>query len=208
MAGGRALAPGALLWAWAILLVAHVLPAAAFNAFTTRINTYEQQCYVEVLKKGERLDLSYQVSEGGHLDVDFRLKDPLGRLIHSVNRETTSTFGFNAELEGSYLYCFDNAQSSHHPKTISFIVQGPDELIKLKNKYAGTKDDHAPVETAVAEVLNGLRGIIDEQKYMVAREATHSRTAKSTNSRVLWWSLFQTVLLFGVCFLQVTLIKR
>lgn len=43
---------------------------------------------------------------------------------------------------------------------------------------------------------------------MVVREATHRMTAKSTKSRIVWWSLLETVVLIGVCLFQVYYLKR
>ena len=59
----------------AVLLFAVVASLAstvsAFSAFTINIGASEKQCFYEILGKGDRLDLSFQVSDGGNLDIDF-----------------------------------------------------------------------------------------------------------------------------------------
>jgi hypothetical protein len=47
----------------------------------------------------------------------------------------------------------------------------------------------------------------DEQEYIVIRERTHRNTAESTNARVKWWSVLQSVVLFSVVAWQVYYLK-
>jgi hypothetical protein len=51
-----------------------------------------------------------------------------------VHKETTNTFGFNAQVDGRYEYCFSNKMSSVTAKMLSFTVSGPDEHSKLSEK--------------------------------------------------------------------------
>jgi len=65
----------------------------------------------------------------------------------------------------------------------------------------------APIEREVRNLAIGLQGVKDEQEYIVVRERTHRNTAESTNDRVKWWSVFQTLILFAVCGWQVYYLK-
>jgi hypothetical protein len=51
-----------------IALVASIQTAAAFNVI---VPAQERRCFFETLDKGDNLHVSFQVGEGGHLDVDF-----------------------------------------------------------------------------------------------------------------------------------------
>ena len=53
----------------------------------------------------------------------------------------------------------------------------------------------APIEREVRDLAVGLQAVKDEQEYIVIRERRHRDTAESTNSRVMWWSIFQAVIL-------------
>ncbi|KAF9140941.1 p24 complex component, partial [Mortierella sp. GBA39] len=65
-----------------------------------------------------------------------------------------------------------------------------------------------PLEADIRELAAGIQEIRNEQEYTLARERTHRNTAESTNSRVVWWSLFQSGILFLVCVFQITYLKR
>ncbi|TPX35994.1 hypothetical protein SmJEL517_g01856 [Synchytrium microbalum] len=163
---------------------------------------HDKQCFFESLKRGDRLDLSYQVAEGGNLDIDFWIITEDNRLVFNANKEATATYGFNAERDGRFEYCFSNQMTSVADKLVSFTVQGPDEQIRLQQKMGQTEEVAEPLQKEIEHLANGLRAVRDEQSYMVARERAHRYTAESTNSRVMWWSLFESIMLIGVCLWQ------
>lgn len=65
----------------------------------------------------------------------------------------------------------------------------------------------APIEREIRTLAHGLTSVKDEQEYIVIRERTHRNTAESTNSRVKWWSIMQTAVLFSVVAWQVYYLK-
>ena len=60
-----------------------------------------------------------------------------------------------------------------------------------------------PLERHVRELVSLVEQIKDEQEYLVIRERVHRNTSESTNTRVKWWSVGQTILLVAVCLFQV-----
>ncbi|RKO83290.1 supernatant protein factor, C-terminal domain-containing protein [Blyttiomyces helicus] len=188
-----AAAPVALLPLFVVLLVTVARPATAFSAFSIDLPAHAEHCFYEELHKDERLDLSYQVTDGGNLDIDFAIYAPNSRPIYTFSRGATTSFGFNAEMDGRYVYCFSNKMSSVTNKLVTFTLQGPDER---------------PLQEEVRQMADGIRAIRDEQAYLMQREAMHRKTAESTNSRVAWWSLFETAVLIAVCIFQVSYLKR
>lgn len=69
------------------------------------------------------------------------------------------------------------------------------------------EDIVAPVEREIRSLAIGLLAVKDEQEYIVVRERRHRDTAESTNDRVKWWSVLQTVVLFSVVAWQVYYLK-
>ncbi|RIB19794.1 emp24/gp25L/p24 family/GOLD-domain-containing protein [Gigaspora rosea] len=171
------------------------------TAYTITLAPSTKECFFEELHQGDKLTITYQVGDGGHLDVDFTIFDPNDHPLFLSERQSTGTYSFNAELAGRYTYCFSNEMSTVSEKIISFnahgIVSVPDD---------GSHTD--PLEKEIRELAEGLAAIKDEQEYIVMRERVHRDTAESTNDRVKWWSIFQFIVLFGVCFWQVFYLKR
>ncbi|KAJ3034170.1 p24 complex component [Rhizophlyctis rosea] len=146
--------------------------ASAYNAYSVIVPANKKECFYETLEKDDRLDLSFQVGDGGNLDIDFWITNPEDRLLFSVFKKSTSSFGFNADSTGTYVYCFGNQMSSHTDKDVTFTVAGPDEIIKLQERYQMPDDDaHEPLAQEITTLANALQAIEDEQAYMKNREA-------------------------------------
>jgi emp24/gp25L/p24 family/GOLD len=73
--------------------------------------------------------------------------------------------------------------------------------------FTYSTDVVAPIEREIRLLAHGLTSVKDEQEYIVVRERTHRNTAESTNSRVKWWSILQTIVLFSVVAWQVYYLK-
>ncbi|KAI8145583.1 emp24/gp25L/p24 family/GOLD-domain-containing protein [Fennellomyces sp. T-0311] len=171
-------------------------------AISVDIPAHAQLCFFEELQVGDKMTVTYQVGEGGNLDIDFLISDPLARLIKSSVRESTGTHVIEAATAGKHTYCFGNQMSSVTAKSVSFNVH---DMQKIENT---AKEDIDPIEREIRELADSIFAIKAEQEYIVIRERQHRDTAESTNARVKWWSLGQVALLAGVCFWQVVYLKR
>ncbi|PPQ99912.1 hypothetical protein CVT24_009593 [Panaeolus cyanescens] len=146
------------------------------------------------------MTVSYQVGEGGHLDIDFWLSDPAGKVLGKQVKQSTGQIAITAEKDGRHEYCFSNQMSAIADKMVSFNVHG---VIYV----AGDADVVAPIEREIRKFASGLIAVKDEQEYIVVREKTHRNTAESTNSRVKWWSILQAIVLFSVVGWQIYYLK-
>lgn len=73
--------------------------------------------------------------------------------------------------------------------------------------YVADDENMAPIEKEIRNLAQGLQAVKDEQEYIVVRERVHRNTAESTNERVMWWSVCQSLVLFLVCGWQVYYLK-
>jgi len=133
------------------------------------------------------------------MDIDFWLTDPDGHALHKDVKQSTGTASITAKKHGRHEYCFSNLMSSVSDKVVSFNVHG---VI-----YVGEDDIVAPVEREIRALANDLKSVRDEQEYILVRERRHRNTAESTNSRVKWWSIVQSIVLFLVVAWQVYYLK-
>ncbi|KAG9301518.1 hypothetical protein G9A89_008370 [Geosiphon pyriformis] len=170
-------------------------------AHTINLVPYGKECFFEELHKDDKITITFQVGDGGNMDIDFWITDPADHVLETAARQSTGTYSLQAELEGRYTYCFSNQFSTVTEKIISFNVHGV--------VYSVDDGSHTdPLEKEIRELADGLAAIRDEQEYIVIRERVHRDTAESTNDRVKWWSLFQFIVLVSVCFWQVFYLKR
>ncbi|EJU06445.1 supernatant protein factor C-terminal domain-containing protein [Dacryopinax primogenitus] len=156
-------------------------------------------CFFEDLHVQDQMTVTYQVGQGGSLDIDFWLADPDNIPISKHHKQSTGTAKTTAQKDGRYTYCFSNEMSSMSDKLISFNVHG---VI-----YIADDGTMAPIEKEIRDLASGLQGVKDEQEYIVIRERVHRNTAESTNTRVKWWSVAQTIMLFLICGFQIYYLK-
>lgn len=66
------------------------------------------------------IGLTFEIAEGGFLDIDVRIVGPDGRTIYQGERETSGKYTFAAHNTGVYTYCFSNKMSTMTPKVVMF----------------------------------------------------------------------------------------
>ncbi len=67
--------------------------------------------------------LTFEISEGGFLDIDVKIVGPDDKPIYEGNRETSGKYTFNAHAPGVYTYCFSNKMSTMTPKVVMFNME-------------------------------------------------------------------------------------
>ena len=69
------------------------------------------------------LGLTFEIAEGGFLDIDVKIIGPDGTIIYQGERESTGKYTFAANKEGIYTYCFSNKMSTMTPKIVMFNME-------------------------------------------------------------------------------------
>ncbi|CDH57757.1 supernatant protein factor c-terminal domain-containing protein [Lichtheimia corymbifera JMRC:FSU:9682] len=187
---------------WFTATFAIVCFISSVRALSVDIPAHGVQCFYEDLTVGDKMTVTFQVGEGGNLDIDFWVSDPQDHIMKSASRESSGVHVIEASIAGKHTYCFGNQMSSVTAKSVSFNVH---DMQKIKSTATEKID---PLEREIRELADSIHGIKAEQEYIVLRERQHRNTAESTNARVKWWSLGQLALLAAVCFLQVVYLKR
>ena len=67
---------GALTLVLFLISLALIPRALAYNAYSVIVPANKKECFYEVLEKDDRLDLTFQVGDGGNLDIDFWVSFP------------------------------------------------------------------------------------------------------------------------------------
>mmetsp|Transcript_2428 Transcript_2428/g.8671 ORF Transcript_2428/g.8671 Transcript_2428/m.8671 type:complete len:216 (-) Transcript_2428:27-674(-) len=177
-----------------------------------------EECFVENLEKGTEVGLTYQVTEGGFLDIDVAVTAPDNQVIYAGRREKAGRYFFVTHVKGPYRMCFSNKMSTVTSKTVNMVlnigVQRSEEEI-VRSIMAGREGQDLPniphlmeLQSSIMQLADGLYSIQREEKYLRIRERVHRDTSESTNARVLGWSLVETIVLIGISLWQIFYLRR
>ena len=166
------------------------------------IDAHAEECFFDIVKAQTKIGITFEVVEGGFYDIDILIFDPDDRPIHSGVRESNGKYTFAAANEGTYKYCFSNKMSTMTPKKVKFTVE------MMEPTSSEVKGGSSSLEAMIQELSKGLTVVKHEQEYMEVRERIHRMINDNTNSRVVWWSFFEALILFLVTIGQIYYLKR
>nr|KAF6419569.1 transmembrane p24 trafficking protein 4 [Rousettus aegyptiacus] len=166
----------------ALLLLA--LCAAGARGLYFHIGETEKRCFIEEIPdetmvignyrtqmwdKQKEVFLPSTPGLGMHVEV----KDPEGKVVLSRQYGSEGRFTFTSHTPGDHQICL---HANNYPE-----IAAKDKLTELQLR--------------ARQLLDQVEQIQKEQDYQRYREERFRLTSESTNQRVLWWSIAQTVIL-------------
>lgn len=143
---------------------------------------------------------------GMHVEV----LDPESKVILSKFYASEGRFTFTSHTPGEHHICL------HTNSTRWSLFAGGRLRVHLEilvgehaNDYGqiAAKDKLTELQLRMRQLLDQIDQITKEQAYQRYREERFRSTSESTNQRVLWWALLQTVVLLATGFWQMRHLK-
>lgn len=117
--------------------------------------------------------LMFEVIDGGFQDIELRITDPEGKVIHEGEEKSGKyTFGSNS-ADQTYTYCFVNDKGSQVPKTIMFTMDVLDA-----SRAAGPANEGEIGHNKLEDMVNTT---IYEYFWAVVK-AVHSKQLQTLNA--------------------------
>ncbi|XP_028309729.1 transmembrane emp24 domain-containing protein 4 [Gouania willdenowi] len=132
------------------------------------------------------------------LGMHVEIKDPDTKIILSRQYGSDGRFTFTSHTPGEHQICLHSNSS----KLALFAggklrVHLDVQVGEHTNNYPeiAAKDKLSELQLRARQLLDQVEQIQKEQNYQRYREERFRMTSESTNQRVLWWSIAQTVIL-------------
>ncbi|XP_791284.2 transmembrane emp24 domain-containing protein 2 [Strongylocentrotus purpuratus] len=190
---------------YVLFIAFFVMCMTTVKAYFIAIDAHAEECFHDRVSSGTRMALTFEVAEGGFLDIDVKISGPDGKAIHTGERESNGKYTFAAHMDGVYRYCFSNKMSTMTPKIVMFSMDVGDQP---KDQGIETEEHQSKLEEMVNELATGLTGVKHELEYMEVRERVHRSINDNTNSRVVLWAFFESLVLVAMTLGQVYYLKR
>ncbi|XP_068205727.1 transmembrane emp24 domain-containing protein bai [Palaemon carinicauda] len=188
-------------------IAAGLLSAADGIMFHLQPNT--QKCLREEIHKDVLVTGEYDVQETPGQKVDIQVTDSKGHHLYMKEEIDSGKFIFNTEEYDVYEVCF----ISRVPPT----QRGIQQEITLNTKHGveaksyealGEAAKLKPLEVELQRLEDLSESIVQDFSYMRQREEEMRDTNESTNSRVLYLSLFSLCCLIGLATWQVLYLRK
>merc|ERR1712048_1083684 len=146
------------------------------TAFFATILPRREDCFHETGKAGDKINIMYEVAEGGFLDIDVKVYNPVNKVMYDQQRETSGNVMFNMEIS--------------------------------EGAMPNTDESHSKLHGMMTDLASQMTTVKHEQEYMEVRERIHTAINENTNSRVVLWAFFESIVLILMTLGQVYYLKR
>ncbi|AEO56820.1 hypothetical protein MYCTH_2302160 [Thermothelomyces thermophilus ATCC 42464] len=189
---------------WAFLAV-----QATATALTYKIGANEEACFYSATQhKDEKIAFYFAVQSGGSFDINYKVTGPNGKPIMEGEKERQGDFVFTAKDVGEYKFCFNNEMSTYTEKFVDFEISVENEArVSLPAKPGASPEQTSSLEESLFKISGQLSTITRNQKYFRTRENRNFSTVRSTESRIINFSLIQIALIVCMGALQVFIVR-
>lgn len=189
-----------------VVLLSVLMTVALAGELTFELPDNEKQCFQEIIEKGVKCTIEFQVITGGNYDVDMELTAPDGRALYKDIKKQYDSYTWTTDVKGEYRFCFSNEFSTFSHKVVYFDFQvGEDKpLVDNMGQHATAMTQ---METSAVTIHEALKVIIDYQTHHKLRESQGRAFAEDLNERVQYWSIGESIVILIVGIGQVLVLR-
>lgn len=180
-----------------------LIVAVESSALTFLLKPDGKECYYALTNKSKsQVGYYFAVQSGGDFDVDYTISNPNGKVIATDKKQRQGDWVFNADIEGEYEFCFINP--SNVEKVVDFeITLDNDFKVKIPNSNTNTEI----VSNSIEEIDLNLNSILKKLQYYKTRNNRNQSTVRSTESRILYFQLYESLIVVGMAVAQITIVQ-
>ncbi|XP_051506584.1 transmembrane emp24 domain-containing protein 9-like [Myxocyprinus asiaticus] len=144
------------------------------------------------------------------LGMFVEVKDPDEKVILSRQYGSEGRFTFTSHTPGEHQICLHSNSSKFALFAGGMLRVHLDiQVGEHTNNYAeiAAKDKLSELQLRARQLMEQVDQVQKEQNYQRYREERFRQTSESTNQRVLWWSIIQTLILVAIGFWQMRHLK-
>ncbi|KAI8062127.1 emp24/gp25L/p24 family/GOLD-domain-containing protein [Gongronella butleri] len=202
---------------WAVLLLVCVYVALA-DALYFYLEGSEKKCFLEELPK-ETMVVGTFEAEQWHEQSNSWVRDPNLKIQVTVEELPQNNIVVDRKISAKGKFTFTSAESGDHNICLSTISNSWFDSSRTKITFdmdfddpAGDSHNHretlGELASKIHELNERVQDIRREQFSQREREAEFRDQSELTNSRVVWWTVLQLIVLGVVCVWQMRHFKN
>nr|CAD7199123.1 unnamed protein product [Timema douglasi]CAD7261934.1 unnamed protein product [Timema shepardi]CAD7393377.1 unnamed protein product [Timema cristinae]CAD7573529.1 unnamed protein product [Timema californicum] len=193
------------------LLIFSIVAILATNVCGIMWNLHPntQKCLKEELQSNVLVTGDYEVSDAPGQKVDYIVKDSVGHILSQKDDISKGKFSFVTETYDTFEVCFISRVSQQHRGISQEVSLVTKRGVEAKNyEGLGEAAKLKPLEVELKRLEDLSDAIVQDFSTMRKREEEMRDTNESTNSRVLYFSIFSMCCLLGLATWQVLYLRR
>jgi hypothetical protein len=200
-----------------ILQVLHVLSQVSTNNLYFLLDEGKEKCFLEEIPKDTLVMASYKIEPATQqaiasattLTVKVKVLDNEAKLVLEREMGAENRVAFTSQTSGEHKLCFSSPSSRWFGKlSLRFFLDIQVGEGATNYEEIARQEHLSVLEITIRRLNDRVKDIRAEQNYQRNREISFRNTSESTNSRVMWWAVIQTVILVGTGLWQITHLKN
>ncbi|CAL1268653.1 unnamed protein product [Larinioides sclopetarius] len=181
----------------------------AVNSLMFRLPANSRRCLKEEIHKGVLVSGEYELSDAPGQKTDLMVTDTKGHILVSRENVDKGKFAFVTDDYDVFEACFVSKAPAGQR------TQEQEVTLSLKHGVEAKSYDSIaevgrlkPLEVELQKLEDLSESIVKDFAYMRQREAEMRDTNESTNTRVLYFSIFSMCILLALATWQVLYLRR
>lgn len=200
--------PGPLLSA---LLFLFLLGPSSVLGISFHLPVNSRKCLREEIHKDLLVTGAYEITDqsggAGGLRTHLKITDSAGHILYAKEDATKGKFAFTTEDYDMFEVCFESKGTGRIPDQL--VILDMKHGVEAKNYEEIAKVEKLkPLEVELRRLEDLSESIVNDFAYMKKREEEMRDTNESTNTRVLYFSIFSMFCLIGLATWQVFYLRR
>uniref|UniRef100_A0A8C4LZ77 Transmembrane p24 trafficking protein 10 n=1 Tax=Equus asinus TaxID=9793 RepID=A0A8C4LZ77_EQUAS len=193
------------------LLLLFLLGPSSVLAISFHLPVNSRKCLREEIHKDLLVTGAYEITDqsggAGGLRTHLKITDSAGHILYSKEDATKGKFAFTTEDYDMFEVCFESKGTGRIPDQL--VILDMKHGVEAKNYEEIAKVEKLkPLEVELRRLEDLSESIVNDFAYMKKREEEMRDTNESTNTRVLYFSIFSMFCLIGLATWQVFYLRR
>uniref|UniRef100_A0A8C2NXZ9 GOLD domain-containing protein n=1 Tax=Capra hircus TaxID=9925 RepID=A0A8C2NXZ9_CAPHI len=193
------------------LLLLLLLGPSSVLAISFHLPVNSRKCLREEIHKDLLVTGAYEITDqsggAGGLRTHLKITDSAGHILYSKEDATKGKFAFTTEDYDMFEVCFESKGTGRIPDQL--VILDMKHGVEAKNYEEIAKVEKLkPLEVELRRLEDLSESIVNDFAYMKKREEEMRDTNESTNTRVLYFSIFSMFCLIGLATWQVFYLRR
>jgi len=171
--------------------------------------TSTKEFLLEPSQKGMSAEEGRRAFEQTQWSIIVTVKNPFDEVVHDRSYDPSSRFALTSTTGGEYQICFRSSSSSW-TQTLRWKMEVVFHTGVEAQDYEGVaqREHLSNVELELRKLYDRASEIRQELDYQKSREATFRDISESTNTRAVWWSVFQICIVIASAVWQMQYLKK